>query len=74
LTLSIIIDLVWGCKGQRAVDNLRKAYRDHLIAAGVNQLWAAKVAANLSANDLKVITEIWSTWAETWQTLHRDAT
>jgi hypothetical protein len=55
------------------VDNLRKAYRDHLIAAGVNQLWAAKVAANLSENDLKVITEIWSTWAETWQTLHQDA-
>jgi hypothetical protein len=56
------------------VDNLREAYRDHLIQAGVNQLWAAKVAANLTSTDLKVITEIWSTWADTWQDLHQDAT
>jgi hypothetical protein len=49
--------------------NFREAYKDQLIAAGVHHHRAAEVAENLSHNELRVISEIWSQWGHTWQLL-----
>jgi hypothetical protein len=49
--------------------NFQQAYKDQLIAAGVHHHRAAKVAENLSQSELKVISEIWSEWGNTWDQL-----
>jgi tRNA(Met) C34 N-acetyltransferase TmcA len=53
--------------------DVQQAYKDQLIAAGVHHHRAAEVAENLSQDELKVISEIWSQWGHTWQQLEQPA-
>jgi hypothetical protein len=55
------------------MEGLRSAYREHLVQAGVNDHSATQAAAQLSDNELEIISEIWSTWADTWHHHHQGA-
>lgn len=49
---------------------LKQAYREQLIQAGVCQNRAVQVAETLTPIELEIITEIWSDWAVTWNQLN----
>jgi hypothetical protein len=55
------------------METVQQAYKNQLISAGVCSDRAAQVADTLSQVDLKVISEIWSQWAVTWEQVHQQA-
>jgi hypothetical protein len=55
------------------MENVKQAYKNQLIKAGVCSHRAAQVAENLSAGELQIITEIWSQWAVTWEQFNQSA-
>jgi hypothetical protein len=51
------------------MEKYKQAYKEQLIQAGINQHRAEQVSAQLTPIELQMISEIWSTWATTWDRL-----